>query len=290
MPKKVKVGLFQVTTDYSWDTKTKHDHMYELSERCLTEGADIVFMPEAYQYTNDRDILNRPADLARISGEWKDRCAELAKRYKAYVVPWEYEIDGQGRKYNISYILDREGMEAGRFRKVHLTYGELKWGMMNGADFPVFDLEIGKVGIMICFDNYWAESARILGLRGAELILYPLNGDTLCGGWEIKTRARAIDNSLYIASSQIQAKYEAAYTGLFGPYGDVLVKLRENAAHCVMEIETGRDVIIHSTGKQEFSENIREYLNLTRQTQAYGPLLEPVETWSWEQICYNKLP
>ena len=290
MPKKVKIGLFQVTTNYSWDTATKLDHMYELSKRCLSEGAELVFMPEAYQYTNDRDILNRPADLARISGEWQERCSELAKRYNAYIAPWDYEIDEQGRKYNISYILNRTGEKVGHFRKVHLTYGELKWGMTNGTDFPVFDLDIGKVGIMICFDNYWVEPARILGLRGAELILYPLNGDTLRGGWELKMRARAIDNSLYVASSQIQNKYDVAYSGLVDPHGDVLAKLTKDASHCVIEIETGLEVKVHSTGKAEYTENIREYLIKTRQIPAYGPLLEPVEAKSWEEICYNKLP
>jgi len=291
MPKKIKLGLFQVTTNYEWSTAKKLDHMHELAEKCLNDGADIVFMPEAYQYTNDRAILNRPADLARVSGEWRMRCAELAKKYKAYVAPWEYEIDEEGRKYNITYILGRDGEKAAHFRKVHLTYGELeKMGLTNGADFPVFDLDIGKVGVMICYDNYWAESARVLGLRGAELILYPLNGDTLRGGWELKMRARAMDNHLYIASSQIQNKYDTAYTGLVDPYGEVLAKLTEDASHCVKEIETGMDVRIHSSGNREITENLREMLLKGRRVNAYGPLLEEAGSKSWEEIHYGKLP
>jgi predicted amidohydrolase len=290
MSRKAKIGLMQVTTNYTWDTATKQDHMLTLAKRCLDDGADLVFMPEAYQYTNDRGILNRPDDLTRVSGEWKERCAELAKCYKAYVVPWDYEIDSCGRKFNCSYILDRTGREIGRFCKVHLTYGELeRMGLTNGADFPVFDLDIGKVGIMICFDNYWVESARIMGLRGAELILYPLNGDTLRGGWELKMRARAIDNSLYVASCQIQNKYDIAYTGLVDPNGDVIAKLTDDDTHSVVEIEMGREVITSSSGNTEFKENIREYLLRTRQTPSYGPLVEPIEAWTWKKIFFNKL-
>lgn len=115
-------------------------------------------------------------------------------------MPWDYEYN-DGKIYNSSYILDRNGVELGRYRKTQLTIGE--HDLTPGDDIPVFDLDFGKVGIMICFDNYFPEVARVLGLKGAELVLSPLYGDTLIPQWEIKMKARAIDNSMYIASSQI---------------------------------------------------------------------------------------
>ena len=290
MSKKAKIGLMQVMSTLEWDMETKLNHMYELAERCLKDGADLVFMPEGYQYSDNMDILNRPDDLRIITSQWHRRCGELAKHYSAYVVPWDYEIDNNGRKYNCSYILDRTGKEVGRYRKVHLPYGEYIWDLTNGEDFPVFDLDIGRVGIMICFDNYWVESARIMGLRGAQLILYPLYGDTLHGVWELKMRARAIDNSLYVASCQVDDKYDIAYTGLVDPHGDVLVKLTENASYCVVEIDMGLEVVTSTMARPEYKENIREYLISARQTQAYSPLLKPVKAQSWDEIFYNNVP
>lgn len=206
------------------------------------------------------------------------------------MVPWDYEVCGD-RIYNCSYILDREGREVGRFRKVHLTHSEILRGISHGDDFPVFDLDFGKVGIMICFDNYFPESARILGNRGAELVLYPLYGDTLIPQWELKMRARAIDNSMYIACSQIDNRPGVVYTGLVDPEGNVLHRLELQPSWMVAEIEMDKAVDTHTTGSPDHTENIREYLARCRWPKAYGGLLEPtVHPKSWEEIFYGKPP
>lgn len=291
MGRKVKIGLIQVKHNEQEDLNTKWDNLIQLGEECLSNGAELIYFPEAYQYTHDRAILNRHEELCEVTTSWKGRCAVLAKKYHAYVAPWDYEVDKQGNIYNSSYILDRDGMEVGRFRKVHLTYSEQIWGIKNGIDFPVFDLDFGRVGFMICFDNYWPESARILGLRGAELILYPLFGDTLMPQWELKLRVRAIDNSLYIASSQISNSYDIAYTGLINPEGTIVCKIDDAPSWRVVEADLGRPVITSTGGDKEYSENILRYLERCRNVIAYHPLIEPLkETWSWENIFFGKRP
>jgi len=288
----VKIGLIQTGYNERAGLTKNLDVIYGLGEQCLKNGADIIFFSEMYQYADeDRELVKNPVELKKKAGEWKERCAGLAQKYRAYVAPWDYEVDEDGNVYNSSYILDRNGAEVGRYRKVHLTYGEQMWGIKPGCDFPVFDLDIGKVGIMICFDNYWPESARILGLRGAELILYPLYGDTLNPQWEMKMRVRAIDNSLYIAPCQVSNEYDTAYTGLISPVGDVLCKLDHAPCWQVAEAELGRRVITSTMARKDVREDISQYLNRVRNVAAYGPLTdERQDVWTWEDIFLGKRP
>lgn len=285
MGRKAKIGLIQVDMQASDGYERRLDILTDMAEKCFEEGADLVFFPEAYQHVPDRTIVYRPDELRVLAAEWKERCADLARKHHGYVVPWDYEAAEDGRVYNSSYILDREGCEIGRFRKVHLTHSEISKGLSHGSDFPVFDLDIGRVGIMICFDNYFPESARILGIRGAELVLYPLYGDTLFPQWELKMRARAADNSMYVACCQIDNRFPVAYTGLVSPDGTVLHRLENKPSHLVAEVDLGRRVMTHTTGSEKYVEDIRDYLMRCRWPEAYGGLLEPTENpKSWEEI------
>jgi predicted amidohydrolase len=289
--RKVKLGLIQVAAQYGPEVTVESclEELLELAERCLRDGADLVFMPETYQYKNVRHIPRREL-VSRYSEAYKQRCAELARKYAAYVVPWDNEVDDAGNLYNTSYILDRSGQEIGRYRKVHLTRRE-KEKLAAGTDFPVFDLDFGRVGIMICFDNYYAETARILALRGAELILYPLFGDTLNPGWEIKTRARALDNSVYVAPCCLHSPVHGdyfVYTGLIAPDGEVLGKIEEYGTHRVVEIDLDRPVLTNIRAVKGGCELIKPYLLKTRNTRAYGPLLESVAEQEWDEIEWTE--
>ena len=110
-----------------------------------------------------RQVTREPERLKRIAEAWQERCAALARKYHAYVVPWDYYVGEDGRVRNSSYILDREGAFVGRYCKCNLTASEQKKGIVHGTDYPVFDLDIGRVGIIICFDNYFPEAAAALG-------------------------------------------------------------------------------------------------------------------------------
>lgn len=287
--KKAKIGLIQVHPETDGSVEMRHDHLLDLAERCLKEGADLVFMPEAFQYVGVRQNTDKKTLVEKYADVYKEKCANLAKKYSSYVVPWDYELT-DNKLYNVSYILDRQGNEIGRFRKVNLTHGELK-DLTHGHEFPVFDLDIGKVGIMICFDNYFPESARILALNGAELILYPLYGDTLKPQWEIKARARAIDNSVYVAPCQIMSglSYDFAgvtYTGMINPDGETICKLTEKGSHMVIEIEMGKRVVTHTSGIISKSEYIKEYLLNTANVEAYRPIIEKRPFTPWDEVLF----
>ena len=284
--RKVKIGVMQVTVDYTWTVEQCHDELLHLAEQCLYDGADLVFMPEAYQYKTARSSISRQ-DLARMYADgYKEKCAGLARKYNAYVAPWDYEVDDDGNLYNASYILDRRGEEIGRYHKVNITRNE---NITRGMDYPVFDLDFGKVGIMICFDNYFPESAEILALNGAELILYPLYGDTLNPQWEIRLRARAIDNTVYVAPCQISShpiEGKFTFSGIVGPDGEVMCRLTEGGTYRVVEIEPGKKVYTHTSGSPDVYEDIKQYLLKTRNVAAYSPIIEKRETLDWDEIVF----
>ncbi|MDR6550080.1 carbon-nitrogen hydrolase family protein [Paenibacillus qinlingensis] len=285
-----QIGLIQVKPRYDESVTVEGclDELLQLAEQCLKDGADLVFMPEAYQYRLARRHIPRGELSKTYSETYKQRCSQLARKYNAYVVPWDYEIDEQENVYNVSYVLDRNGVEIGRYRKVHLTRGETKV-LTYGRDFPVFDLDFGKVGIMICFDNYFPESARILALRGAELILFPLFGDTLNPQWEIKLRARAIDNSVYVATCHLHADPGTSFTGMVSPTGEIIAKVENEGTYQVVEIDLSTKIMTNTRAVKGSCEDIKQMLLKLRRMEAYQPLLEDVPQMNWEEIeFFNK--
>lgn len=290
MGKKFRLGLIQVERNHASDLASRQKHLLTLTEECLKAGADIVVMPEMFQYTDGKAILQDLAALKEINKDWKARCAALAKQYSAYVVPWDVEVGDNEEYYNSSYILDRQGSEVGRFRKVQITYGEIALGYTPGNDFPVFDLDFGRVGIMICYDAYYVESARILGLRGAEVILYPLYGDAL-KIWETKTKARAADNSVYVVSVQMDHYFDVSYTGLINPHGELVTKLTAVNTWQVVDVDLTQPFEnIIEWMNPKVHENTRELLHLCRRENAYAPLLSPIKKQTIEEVYYGHPP
>ena len=282
-----KIGLIQVDNTTPYNIKTRQDMLIDLGTRCLEEGADLIFFPEAFQYVGNRDIIKTPEMLIETSAAWKERCAALAKKYHAYVVPWDYTID-DGHLHNTSYILDRDGNEIGAYHKCNLTVSELQKGLSRGMDYPVFDLDFGRIGIMICFDNYYPESAASLANRGAQLILYPLYGDTLKPQWELKLRTRAADHSLYVAACQLQSYFDRTYTGMADPEGNIIAKLEREATYTVVDIDMNRIVRSDTYANHPHGENLREYLHKCRNYRAYTSLsTEGTKPLEWDEIFFD---
>lgn len=290
MGRKIKIGLIQVDQRTEDGYEQRLDILESMARACYEEGAELVFFPEAYQHVPDRGIRTRHDELVEKYQAWKARCAALAREYHAYIVPWDYEPREDRRVYNSSYILDREGREVGRYHKVNLTRGEINAGIVPGEDCPVFDLDFGRVGIMICFDNYFPEVARIMGNRGAELLLYPLYGDTLNPQWELKMRARAVDNTMYVASCQIDNVTNVAYTGLVSPMGDVLCRLEGYPSHAVVEVDLGKKVFTNTMNIPGQRELIREYTKRLRNEKAFGGILEPAADQKDWDVVFDGTP
>jgi len=172
-------------------------------DKAASLGAEILCLPECITLPGSgRGTIQEGEswwEPETVPGGWSvEYIRKKAKENKIYIVGWAWEMEKESQ-YNTAYIINRNGEIIGKYRKVHPCG---PWEA--GNNFPVFETDFGKIGILICYDMQFPEAARILSLKGAEIIFYPLAGDERGNSeWEIMTRARAIDNNIYIVASPL---------------------------------------------------------------------------------------
>jgi len=168
-------------------------HFIEVAEKAVPGKVDVLLFPEGTPAVDTGILYAEVAEA--IPGPITRQYGELAKRKNAYVVAGIYEREGAA-VYNTAVLIDRKGKMAGKYRKVYIPREEIEVGITPGDDYPVFDTDFGRVGMMICWDSEYPEPARALALKGAEIILMPIwDGDNTL------VKARAIENHLFLVES-----------------------------------------------------------------------------------------
>lgn len=193
---------------------------------------DLVVFPElavtGYECSELYDVLAEEYP----SGESLCEIAAYAKKFNVYIAFGfiEKEKSESGDiLYNTVALVDRTGNFVGKYRKSHLVEGaETKW-FKKGTEYPVFDTDIGKIGIMICWDTAYPEVARILALKGAEIIVEPAAWESPYEeDWDIVQCARSFDNVLYVAScNHVGTDKSLSFFGkskIVGPVGRTIVE------------------------------------------------------------------
>ncbi|MFI5251871.1 MAG: nitrilase-related carbon-nitrogen hydrolase [Bacteroidota bacterium] len=137
------------------------------------EQADLFVLPElfntGYNFIDEKEVssLAEPVDGATYQA-----ISSYSHEHDCYIA---YGIaEKADRLYNSAILTGPDGL-VGLYRKVHLFYRETLYFAPGNLGFPVFDLPIGKIGIMICFDWIYPEAARTLALKGAQLLVHPSN-------------------------------------------------------------------------------------------------------------------
>ena len=140
-----------------------------------SEKSVLVVLPElfntGYQFTSKEEV--RELSEAVPSGFTTAQLAGFSKKNNIYIAAGLAERDG-GSFYNSAVLTGPEGF-IGSYRKTHLFHEEKLWFSPGDTGFRVWNTPIGNIGIMICFDWFFPESARTLALRGAEIIAHPSN-------------------------------------------------------------------------------------------------------------------
>ena len=135
----------------------------------VAPGTDIVCFPETFSVASiEREKELAPEELARSTPRFLEELGRAGAARDCHLVlclPFE------GR--NVTFILDRRGREVGRYEKVHLPPSESAHGWAAGDSLPVFELDFGKIGVLVCYDLYFPEHARALALAGAEVLFHP---------------------------------------------------------------------------------------------------------------------
>lgn len=161
-------------------------------------GADIASIGEMFNILGlDLTRDNLPGQVADAAGMTIERLGSIARQHNMYVIAPIVALIGNVPR-NVALLLDRAGMHIGSYVKVHCIENERSLGIVPGDAWPVFELDFGTIGIQICHDNSFPESARCLTLNGAEVVFWP----HVMGGWggefmDILLRAPAIHNGVY---------------------------------------------------------------------------------------------
>lgn len=202
-----------------------------LARRACDQGAKLVALPEVCL---DWDVPGHPVEHAlAVPGPETERFSELARCYGATIVVGLHERDGD-EVFNSAVVIDADGGVAGIYRKVHLASFEAFSGVVPGDGFPVFGTAAGRIGCNICMDSSAAESARVVGLNGADFLVLPIMGDHRASVWqrgnpvldEERWRAimsvRAMDNQLcmVVARNNARASCIVDRSGAFLAYND----------------------------------------------------------------------
>src|SRR5436190_1908968 len=183
----------------------------KLIDEAGAQKADIICLPEGTTVCGTG--LSYFQVSQPIPGPATEFLGQCAARNKAWIVAGLYEREGKSI-YNTSVLLSRDGKLAGKYRKVCLPREEIDGGITPGHEYPVFDTDFGRIGMMICWDISYPEVARELSARGAEMIFMPI-----WGGNETLAKARAIENQIYLVASGYDFR-----TAIYNKAGEELAK------------------------------------------------------------------
>lgn len=239
-------------------------------------GVDLAVLPEDLL-----GALTGPGlDLSvaePIPGPLSDWLAGISRDHRMWISACQYELDGEDI-WNTAYLIDRAGDVAGCYRKVHeAELYRREFGVRTGDSFPVFDTELGRIGMMICFDNVFPETSRILALGGAQLIVFP-DANFHPSEHDVLTlaRARAIDNAVFIARSSyaVDVYQPGEWVGrssVIGPDGLTRVDAGREPGIAVCDIDQNRGRAVFGYGTWGVND-VRTRVLAERRPSTYRPL------------------
>lgn len=213
-PNKVTVALIQ--TKVSENMAKNIQKTQRRVEEAAHGGAQIICLQELYRtryfpQEEHRDV----ADLAEsIPGESTDALGKLAKQHSVVIIAPLFEKGKNGKFYNSAAVIGADGQVIGVYRKIHIPYDPYffeKNYFAQGTDpYRVYDVGCAKIGVLICYDQWFPEPARINSLQGAEIIFYPtaigyVKGYNSADGdwheaWRTVQKAHAITNGVHVAA------------------------------------------------------------------------------------------
>lgn len=173
----MKIGILQ-----QHNVADKKDNLRRLAEGIADlakRGAQLVVLQELHNtlyFCQTEDVSN--FDLAEpIPGPSTGFFGELAKTYGIVIVTSLFERRAPGIYHNTAVVLDRDGSIAGTYRKMHIpddpAYYEKFYFTPGDLGFQPIDTSLGRLGVLVCWDQWYPEAARLMAMRGAELLIYP---------------------------------------------------------------------------------------------------------------------
>ena len=284
----VKIGLVQMSC--SPDVAVNLEKVIEKIREAAAKGAQIVCLQELFRslYFCDVEDPNNFTLAEAIPGPSTGRLGTVAKELGVVIIASLFEKRAAGLYHNTAAVLDADGSYLGKYRKMHIPddpgYYEKYYFTPGDASpddpgYKVFNTKFAKIGVLICWDQWYPEAARITALMGAEILFYPTaigwdNTETHAGrndeqysAWQTIQRSHAIANGLpVVAVNRVGTEGEQQFWGgsfVANPFGSLLYLAPndEEIVH-VQEVDLAQS---------EYYRTTWPYLR-DRRVDSYGPI------------------
>lgn len=219
--REIKIAIGQIKVEQA-NTAENLKKIVKIIKEAADNGSQIVCLPElAYTgYHVDSETLQELAEP--FDGPFVQTLCKLAKEKGIYVIAGYAEsVEILGRMYNSAIFIDDKGSVIGNMRKVN-AWGEEKLKFREGNKFPVYDTPLGKIGVMICYDLEFPEPARIMALKGAELVFVPSVWSIPAERrWDVDLAGNALFNLFFMAGANTVGDGSCGKSQAVGPNGVV---------------------------------------------------------------------
>lgn len=215
MKSTLKVGIIQQA-----NTSCKEDNQTKLANKIYNlaaEGAELIVLQELHDSLYFCQVESTDNfDLAvEIPGTTTDFYSEIARKAHVVLVTSLFERRAPGLYHNTAVIFEKDGSIAGKYRKMHIpddpAYYEKFYFTPGDLGFSPIQTSVGKLGVLVCWDQWYPEAARLMALSGAELLIYPTaigweSSDTdeeqfrQRQAWMLVQRGHAVANGLHVVT------------------------------------------------------------------------------------------
>jgi N-carbamoylputrescine amidase len=213
--KTVKLGLLQHACSASPAENLKKT--LALAEQAAKQGANIICTQELFrsQYFCQSEDHEHFKLAEAIPGPSTVAFQKLAKKYGVVIIGSLFERRASGLYHNTAVIIDADGKLLGIYRKMHIPddplYYEKFYFTPGDTGFRAWETKFGKIGVLVCWDQWYPEGARLTAMQGAEILFYPTAigwhpgekkeyGENQHGAWETIQRSHAVANGCYVAA------------------------------------------------------------------------------------------
>ena len=280
----MKVGIIQ-----QHNTADREDNKKRLAEKITKlahEGAELIVLQELHNglyfcQEENVDTFNQAEPIPGPSTEFYGR---LAKELQVVIVTSLFERRTAGLYHNTAVVLEKDGTIAGQYRKMHIPddpgYYEKFYFTPGDLGFQPIDTSVGRLGVLVCWDQWYPEAARLMALAGAQLLIYP----TAIGydpndtpdeqqrqrmAWQTVQRGHAVANGLpVITVNRVGDEDGVPFWGtsfVAGPQGELLYEaLTDQEAEAVVHVDMQRSEQVRRWWPFLRDRRIDAYDDLTR--------------------------
>lgn len=290
MKNTIKIGIIQQSN--SADVEKNKEKLANNIRNVASQGAELVVLQELHNslYFCQVESTDNFSLAEPIPGPSTEFYSKIAAECKVVLVTSLFEARAKGLYHNTAVVFDSDGSIAGKYRKMHIpddpAYYEKFYFTPGDIGFRPIKTSLGTLGVQVCWDQWYPEGARLMALRGADLLIYPTaigweSSDTKeeqerqLGAWQTVQRGHAVANGIPVIAVN-RCGHETDPSGMTngiqfwghsfiaGPQGEFLAHFGEEEQNAVVEVSIARSELVRQWWPFLRDRRIEEYNGITK--------------------------